>query len=238
MASTSSICLHSARQPLRHPLAPAVHIRRPQIRRNIHQDEIHRDGRGQAHRTRELERRLVRRRQSRVAAIHHPAQRGAQDLVVHEVDGEREAAEVPEESVGEDGARQRAEVQGQHDEVEAEAGGEAWEVWFLGEDGGEGILEAEGPRLPFGEAVWEGRDVESGEKKEDGYQGAKDPGYGCGLELFEQVCVGAGVEILQVGHEGAKEELHAKERVVGRPAEKCQTKGYHHAVLLVCMCRA
>lgn len=118
------------------------------------------------------------------------------------------------------------------DDVETEAGGEAREVGVRGEDGGEEITQALGPGLPVVVGVGEGGDEETNEEEEDAHSTADGTARGGGLQLAE----GARVEVLEVGHECSKEELHAKEGIVAGPAEHGEAQSNGHAPLLLNVC--
>lgn len=162
-------------------------------------------------------------------AVDEPAEHRAQDLVVQQVHGEGHAAEPQEEAVREHGARHGREVQPDDDDVEAEARGEAREVRVGGQDGGEEFAERLRPGLPVVVVVGEGGDKEADKEEEDAHSAADGAIGGRALETGE----GSGIEVLQVSHEGAEEELHAEEGVVASPAEHGETERDGHAVLLL-----
>ena len=220
------VLLDDGDDALRHARAPAVDVRRPEVGGAVGHGEVEGKDSEELRRALELQQRLALGGDRE--AVHHPAEEGAQDLVVEEVDGEGHAAEPEEEAVREDGPGRGREVQADGDDVEAEAGREAREVGIAGEDRGEEVAEVQRPGLPVVVGVGQRRDVEADDEEEEGHGGA-DGARGEGLQLGE----GAGVEVLQIGQEDAEEELHAEEGVVAGPAEERQAEGDGHAPRLL-----
>lgn len=86
------------------------------------------------------------------------------------------------------------------------------------------------PGLPLEIGVGQGCDEQAGNEEEGGQEHA----HTCQTRLLREEGGPGGAralrQLLQVGHEGAEEELHAKEGVVGGGAEPSQAECDHHPV--------
>lgn len=220
------------------PSAPSVHILDPEVARTIDEGEVNRQHGEQPCSTRKLEQR-ARHPLSRGGVLHrlgnretvdHPAEHRSEELVVQEVDGEGDLAEEQERLGRKDISDGWREVDGHDDKIETEAGRESWKIGVAGEDGQHEVDEGLRPGLPLEVGVGQGCDEESGDEEEGGEEHAH-----AGQTRFLREERGPGGaralrQLLQVGHEGAKEELHTEEGVVGGGSEPSEAQGDHHPV--------
>lgn len=149
---------------------------------------------------------------------------------MQQIDGEGDLAEEQERLAREDGSDGWREVDGHNDEVKTEAGRESREIWVAGEDRQHEVDERLGPRLPLKVGIRERCDEQAGDEEE----GRDQHAHACQTRLLREERGPGGAralgQLLQVGHEGAKEELHAKEGVVGGGAEPGQAQCDHHPI--------
>lgn len=149
---------------------------------------------------------------------------------MQQIDGEGNLAEEQERLAREDVSDGRGEVDGHDDEIETEAGGESWEIRVAGEDGQHKVDEGLRPGLPLEVGVWQGCDEQAGDEEE----GGQEHTHTCQTRFLREEGGPGGAralrQLLQVGHEGAEKELHAKEGVVGGGAEPSQAECDHHPV--------
>lgn len=216
----------------------------PQVPGAVHQAQVDGQHGEQPHGARKLNQGLVPLARELVLhglgdaePVDHPAEHGPEDLVVQEVDGEGDAAEPQERLAGEHVPDRRGEVDGHDDQVEADARGETGQVGVAGEDGSHEVGEPLGPGLPLEVDVGQRGDVEA-----DDEEGGRDgDAQASQAVLLRQHPGPRGArtlgKLLEVGHEGAEEELHAEEGVVGGQAEDRESHGNHHSVLRLYVCR-
>lgn len=127
-------------------------------------------------------------------------------------------------------------MDGHDDEVESKAGGESWEIRVAGEDGQHKVDERLRPGLPLKVGVGQRGDEEAGNEEEGGEKHTHTSQARLLREEGGPGGTGALGQLLQVGHEGAEEELHAEEGVVGGGAEPSQAQGDHHPVSSLNVC--